>query len=468
MRTSKSKTTVGATVTLVALGASLLAPAAANAAEISIADPALQACVNAALNQDATEPITDTQAATLTALTCNSAGILRIEGIEALTNVTLLELGSNQIEDFTPLSSMTQLTELSLGRTGIVDLSPLSTLTQLTTLYVGFNGLADVAPLADLTTLTFLELTGNSIVDVAPLASLVNLTSLSLSANRIKDVSPLSALAERLALDPDGNLDAYLQNVSMPATTVGEVQESPAIGFLGSTDRVDVVNSDPAVSIASIAAGGLSWTFSAPGTSKFDWEQILPGPGSVEFGGYFAQTATVALVATTLNDDVASATTNTTITIDVLANDGAAAQPALDASTLTLLDSAGNPTTTVAVSGGTFTVNAGRIQFVPDSTFVGSVPAVQYQVGNVASFVSVATLTVTVNAAVVPPTTTTPDGAAAGTTGSVAASTTGNANTNTPRLAATGGDDMTSWGVLALALLTAGAGLLLFRARRAS
>ncbi|WP_146070395.1 hypothetical protein, partial [Arthrobacter sp. GMC3] len=81
-------TTVLGSIALVAgLGlSSLLAAAPANAADVSFADPALQACVNQRLGQPDTAPVSTTQAAGITQLNCYNLGITNLGGIQKLTS----------------------------------------------------------------------------------------------------------------------------------------------------------------------------------------------------------------------------------------------------------------------------------------------------------------------------------------------------------------------------------------------
>eukprot|EP01051_Picozoa_sp_SAG22_P015020 SAG22_NODE_1909_length_3328_cov_3.374419_2_plen_92_part_00 len=57
--------------------------------------------------------------------------------------------------------ALTSLTELYLGNNQIPDIAPLSALTSLTSLVIRFNQITDIAPLSALTSLTSLNLYGN-------------------------------------------------------------------------------------------------------------------------------------------------------------------------------------------------------------------------------------------------------------------------------------------------------------------
>ncbi|MCG8152701.1 hypothetical protein GUY44_19620, partial [Pimelobacter simplex] len=71
--------------------------------------------------------------------------------------------------------------------------------------------------------------------------------------------------------------------------------------------------------------------------------------------------------------------------IDPFANDepGDPAVP-LDRDSLTLLDGAGNPVSTVSVPGeGVYTVEDGKIVFTPEPDFTGTATPVDYRIADV-------------------------------------------------------------------------------------
>lgn len=82
---------------------------------------------------------------------------------------------------------------LTLTGKSLSDLSPLTTLTHLTNLNLADNTITDVSALAVLTRVTTLDLSGNAITDVRPLAELEQITSLALSGNPVETDDYLSA-----------------------------------------------------------------------------------------------------------------------------------------------------------------------------------------------------------------------------------------------------------------------------------
>ena len=140
----------------------------------------------------------------LTALKRLNLGDNEISDFSDLLNLTSLEMlglaGNGGITDITGLSSLSNLKRLILRRTSIKDIEEISQLTSLETLHLQDNiSMSDITPLAGLVKLKELNLSGNEISDVSALRDLVNLEALYVSAkfvntNKISDVSALSGL----------------------------------------------------------------------------------------------------------------------------------------------------------------------------------------------------------------------------------------------------------------------------------
>ena len=163
-------------------------------------DAILEGAVRDSLGVGAQDDLTCQLLSTLTSLAAGNVGIASLVGIQNLTSLTSLELGSNQaISDINPLSGLTNLTVLRLDRNHLItDISALSGLTNLTRLGLdnsdGFGSITDISVLSGMTNLTNLGIRGNTITDISPLAGLTSLTRLNLANNSITDISPLSGL----------------------------------------------------------------------------------------------------------------------------------------------------------------------------------------------------------------------------------------------------------------------------------
>ncbi|MFK0402706.1 leucine-rich repeat domain-containing protein [Microbacterium sp. NPDC090225] len=397
----------------VALSLSLViggAAAPAVAADATFADPNLTACVNGALGQGATDPITDTQASSISTLSCIGAGITDLDGIRQLTSLQYLDLNGNDLVNIGELGLVTTLVQLNLSGTGIDDLSALSPLTSLSTLLLTGNRITDLSPLAPLTNLSFLDLASNQITDVTALAGLTSLERLHLHFNRISDVTALAGLSSmrylllvsnRIAdvsslsgiagsLDaPDQYIDAGRQSVALPAVTAGSTQPSPVRGFDAGIAPVAHVFGP-----ATVASDGRSWTFTAAGTSAFSWTAADPGTGAgmLTFSGDILQESSVDTTPSTLVDDSAITAMGAAVDVHPLDNDVAEGEPALDPTTLHLRDSSGATTDIVTTPQGVFVLNDGTITFTPSAGFAGDVDPVEYEVTNVNGVVSSASI----------------------------------------------------------------------------
>ena len=137
----------------------------------------------------------------LTKLSVSWNQISNISVLSGLTNLTNLSLYHNQVSDITPLAGLTNLTSLILSWNQISNISVLFGLTNLTYLSLEHNQIPDATPLAGLINLTYLDLGSNQIPDATPLAGLTNLTDLDLRANQISDVTPLAGLTNLTDLD---------------------------------------------------------------------------------------------------------------------------------------------------------------------------------------------------------------------------------------------------------------------------
>lgn len=163
---------------------------AATAAIVDIPDPGLEAAIRAALGAP-TDPITDTDLASLSMLAASGRGIVDLTGLECCVGLDSLDLSDNHISDLGPLSGLTDLFFLGLSDNHISDLGPLSGLF-VETLYLSGNRIRDLGPLSGFYAKT-LDLSDNHISDLGPLSDVVPLYVLHLENNRISDIQALVA-----------------------------------------------------------------------------------------------------------------------------------------------------------------------------------------------------------------------------------------------------------------------------------
>ncbi|MBK6888290.1 MAG: hypothetical protein IPH03_18810 [Tetrasphaera sp.] len=199
--------------------------------------------------------------------------------------------------------------------------------------------------------------------------------------------------------DSDANttavtLDPGPQTVSVIVTNVGPVASTGGT-LLDSATGAEVATL-PA--LASGASTVVQLTVTVPEGSYTNlYTAILEGPLGPSAPAADPVNAKGVVSNPTAADDTATTPYDTPVTVDVLANDSASGtgRP-LDPSTLTLLDGSGNPVNSVSVTGGTYTIDNGKITFTPDPGFTGPAAPVSYRVADTGGHTATATLAVTV------------------------------------------------------------------------
>lgn len=134
-----------------------------------------------------------------------------LTALQALTQLTTLNLGYNQItdEDAKALANLTNLTSLSLMDNNITDLTFLTNLTALTSLNVSQdadnpNKITSLKPLTKLVNLSIIMLDNNNISDLSPLRNITAIPQLmSLNGNHIFDIMPVLSLNWQPFTDPE-------------------------------------------------------------------------------------------------------------------------------------------------------------------------------------------------------------------------------------------------------------------------
>jgi len=135
-----------------------------------------------------------------------------ISVLKSLTNLTSLLIRYTNIEDMSVLKNLTSLTSLSLD--GIGDISVLKSLINLTSLGFRYGSIDDMSVLKNLTNLTSLEFHGCGIHDISALKNLTNLTSLYLFGNEISDISVLKSLVNLEYINLSGNYSINAEQIA--------------------------------------------------------------------------------------------------------------------------------------------------------------------------------------------------------------------------------------------------------------
>ena len=170
----------------------------------TIPDAKLKSAIRTALGRpasDSTSAITESDLASLKALTAKGKGIVNLLGLEQAVNLEYLNLADNSITDLSPLVALSKLKYLYLESNSIADLTPVVGLPKLEDLRLTTNSITDISVLtgsfAYLPKLEYLYLASNSITDLSPLADLPKLKRLTLGGNPFGgDLSDLAGLTE--------------------------------------------------------------------------------------------------------------------------------------------------------------------------------------------------------------------------------------------------------------------------------
>ena len=93
---------------------------------VAIADRALRRCFEQALDKERGAAITESEAASLTSLTCRNAGVVDLSGLETAVSLTKLELDGNEIEDVDALGELEALRYVGLRDNSIADIEALA------------------------------------------------------------------------------------------------------------------------------------------------------------------------------------------------------------------------------------------------------------------------------------------------------------------------------------------------------
>jgi Leucine-rich repeat (LRR) protein len=119
-----------------------------------------------------------------------------ITALTAMTKLSDVHLGGNDISDIGALSGKTAMRILVLDRNRISDIAALTGMTEMIGLSITENQVTSIAALAGMTKLESLNLWKNQVGDISPLASSTNLLTLSLWENNVSDISALAGMTK--------------------------------------------------------------------------------------------------------------------------------------------------------------------------------------------------------------------------------------------------------------------------------
>lgn len=185
---------------LLLLGVVLQTAGAQEGEPLRFEDPALEQAIRGRLADSGPEQLYPEDVSIIESLALEwpeeDEQIHSLEGIQALTGLTYLNLRGNSVADISPLANLENLAFLDLQQNNVAQIPALGGLTSLSELNLAGNQLSDISGLAALTRLEYLNLAGNKVGDVSSLAELEYLMGLALHGNAISDVAPLIVLPD--------------------------------------------------------------------------------------------------------------------------------------------------------------------------------------------------------------------------------------------------------------------------------
>ncbi len=129
-------------------------------------------------------------------LDINNLGIKSLEGIQYLTNLRMVNLAYNDIEDITPVSDLKKLVYFYGENNRIKDIASLTYCERLESINVSNNDMKDISDLSALKKLKGLSMKNNNIENIDFIKSNYSLEMVNLSNNNIKDLSPIQNLKD--------------------------------------------------------------------------------------------------------------------------------------------------------------------------------------------------------------------------------------------------------------------------------
>ncbi|OFF77292.1 peptidoglycan-binding protein [Listeria monocytogenes] len=179
---------------------------------VNIPDPALKSYLNGLLGQPSTSDITEAQMDTITEVRINSTSLADLTGLDYAHNLTLLQLSTPRVSDYSIVAKLSNLTSLdltgySLSPCSVPDLNGLQNLTRLTLSSSRLSN-SDLTKFNQLPNLTYLNLDrSNYLTDVMSLKSLPKLTTLFIQFCAVNDFRGIDTFPSLT------NLSAFGQNI---------------------------------------------------------------------------------------------------------------------------------------------------------------------------------------------------------------------------------------------------------------
>lgn len=141
---------------------------------VYIDDPNLESCIRENLGLRDEFPIDIQDLESLTQLDCFCSGINDLSGLQLFKQITFLNLQNNGIVQLQPISGLLNLTDLKLAGNLLYDLEtdfPFASLTNLVRLDLSNNSITETSAFATLQNLQFITVANNNLCDIESLAN---------------------------------------------------------------------------------------------------------------------------------------------------------------------------------------------------------------------------------------------------------------------------------------------------------
>lgn len=226
-----------------------------------------------------------------------------LDGVQAMTKLTRLNVNNAAITDLEPLRGLTELSILAISNNKVESLEPISGATKLTSLIAPNNKITDVAPLAKRATQSQSDSTKTLVIDI--------------SKNAVTDVSPLKdgrfSFMGLKARDQVVSLKKVPANLAVTVPVVRDLQGN----VVTPTPPTGVSVTDGMVTYP--APGDYVWTFSVRDTLSEYFAgkitqpvgEVVADPANIPDSGLracLAEAAGLAAEATPTVDDVSGIT----------------------------------------------------------------------------------------------------------------------------------------------------------------
>lgn len=170
--------------------------------ELTFVDPVMESAIRAAIGADGDDLILSNQLWDITEFTVPD-GVLVLEDLAVLPNLTKLTVTSQLLSSLSPLSGLTHLETLDLSgcRFDAEELKHLAVMPALQDLNISDCSLSTIADLENAVGLHKLNASGNTLRNLDVLATMVTLRELNLQHNAVTQLTALKNLAQLETLD---------------------------------------------------------------------------------------------------------------------------------------------------------------------------------------------------------------------------------------------------------------------------